>query len=143
MLAVNGRQENQIKVEMNEENIDNAINHLFIHFKIFFEDNESEEPISNILRDTKFSDILDEFFCTEKEITFRSFIHKIAHSISVPMRLKVTEDTNMEYIIAKTLKDYDFVTQKVIVDSSPVVDFFSELTIEDICSYSNPEIDLI
>jgi len=130
------------KAVINEEEGNNiAIDHLFIHFKIFFEDDE-ENPISNISRETKFGDIIDEVFCIGRLTTFREFIEDIVKTSSITYRFSnVKQLDNLENIVESIEHIKANIDEEI--DATQTIEFFSALTIKDICSYKNEKIGLI
>ena len=116
---------------------DLAIDQLFIHFKIFFEEDE-ENPISNVSKDTKFEVLLDEVFSVHRLTTFREFIEEIVRINSVTYSFSSKKDlldmkSNIENVFEKIKQAKSNISIKI--DATPTIEFFSKLTIADICSY--------
>jgi hypothetical protein len=130
---------NDCKAIINEKKgNDAAIDQLFISFKIFFEDDE-ENPISNISKETKFGDILDEVCSIENLTTFRDVIENTVTTNSITYKLK-NSPMDIKDMFEKVKYARENVSEKI--DATPTIEFFSALTIKDICSYRNERIGL-
>lgn len=122
-----------IKKILTEEQVDFAIGLLFIHLQLYF--TSEEYPFYNISENTKISAIFEEVINNNGN-TVNDLFSEIASSVSVELNCK--EPTN-ENEMLEIIEKINTIKSQSLVDTTPIVDFFSFLTVRDVLSFKVPE----